>query len=175
MNREEKSQVIDDVRATLERSKVAVVAHYRGMTVGEMTELRKKFRESGSEFRVVKNTLAKRAAEGTPFAGLASLLTGPTGLATSMDPVAPARVLDGFASGHPNLQIVGGVLDGKLVDAQGITALARLPSREVLLARMLGSMNAPIQGFVGVLAAVPGSFVRVLAQIQKQKEEQQAA
>ncbi|MBF0152428.1 MAG: 50S ribosomal protein L10 [Magnetococcales bacterium] len=174
MNREEKSQVIDDVRASLGRSRVAVVAHYRGMTVGEMTELRRKIRESGSEFRVVKNTLAKRAAQGTPFEGLDALLTGPTSLATSMDPVAPAKALDDFAKDHPNLQIVGGVLDGKLVDAKGITALAKLPSREVLLARMLGSLNSPIQGFVGVLAAVPGSLVRVLAQIQKQKEEQAA-
>ncbi|MBF0134746.1 MAG: 50S ribosomal protein L10 [Magnetococcus sp. DMHC-1] len=171
MKREEKSQVIDEVRASLERSRVAVVAHYRGMTVSEMTALRRKFRESGSEFRVVKNTLAKRAAQGTPFEPIGPLLKGPTSLATSMDPVAPAKVLDDFTKEHPNLQIVGGILDGKMVDAKGIIALAKLPSREVLLARMLGSLNSPIQGFVGVLAAVPGSLVRVLAQIQKQKEQ----
>lgn len=174
MNREEKGQVVDEVRASLERSRVAVVAHYRGLTVSEMTALRRKFRESGSEFQVVKNTLAKRAAQGTPFENLSTLLRGPTSLATSMDPVAPAKVLDDFAKEHPNLQIVGGILDGKVVDAQGIVALAKLPSREVLLSRMLGSLNAPIQGFVGVLAALPGSLVRVLDQIQKQKEQQTA-
>ncbi|MBF0424711.1 MAG: 50S ribosomal protein L10 [Magnetococcales bacterium] len=174
MNREEKSQVIDEVRATLGRSKVVVVAHYRGMTVDEMTALRRKFRESGSEYRVVKNTLAKRAAQGTPFEGLGSLLTGPTSLATSADPVAPAKVLDEFVKDHPNLQIIGAVLDGKILKAEEVVALAKLPSREVLLARMLGALNAPIQGFVGVLAAVPGSFVRALGQIQKQKEQQAA-
>ncbi|MBF0625008.1 MAG: 50S ribosomal protein L10 [Magnetococcales bacterium] len=175
MNREEKGQVIEEVRDSLNRSKVALVSHYRGLTVAQMSDLRRKFRAAGVEYRVVKNTLAKRASAGGEFDALKNLLTGPTGLAMSPDPVAPAKVISAFAKDNPTLEVVGGVLNGKLIDAAEIAALATLPSREVLVARMLGSLMGPVQGLVGVLHAVPASFVRALDQVRQQKERQEAA
>lgn len=170
MNQSEKGKVIDDVRGILNRSNIAVVAHYRGLTVGEMTSLRKEIRGSGSELRVVKNTLTKRATVGTGYEALAELLKGPTVLAFSKDPVAPAKVLTDFAKKYPKLELRGAVLNGKIVGVEGLVSLAKLPARGVLLAKLLGTMNAPISNFVGVLAAVPGSLVRVLEQIRQAKE-----
>ncbi|MBF0369256.1 MAG: 50S ribosomal protein L10 [Magnetococcales bacterium] len=175
MEKAKKGAVVEEVKATLEKSNIAIVTHYRGLTVAEMTALRRDMRKSGSEYRVVKNTLTKRAAQGTSFEGLGEILTGPVGLASSSDPVAPAKVLSDFAKTHPNLQIIGGIMEGRPIDLAGVNALAKLPSREVLLAKLLGTMMGPVQGVVGVLAAVPGSFVRVLEQIRQQKEEQSAA
>ncbi|ABK43357.1 LSU ribosomal protein L10P [Magnetococcus marinus MC-1] len=170
MKQADKSKIVEEVRELLSSSSVAVVTHYRGLTVAEMTELRVKLREAGANVRVVKNTLAKRAVAGTPFEALGEFLVGPTSIAFSADPVAPAKVISAFAKTHPKIQIVGGVLDGKAMDAEGIERLAKLPSKEELLAKMLGSLNAPITNFVGVLAAVPGSFVRVLNAVREQKE-----
>lgn len=171
MKRDEKGRVIDEVRATLERSNIAIVTHYRGLSVGEMTELRRKFREAGAEFRVVKNTLARRAAQGTEFEALEPLLTGPSGLATGPDPVVPAKVLADFAKTHPKLQMVGGVMGGRTVTPEAIQSLAKLPSREVLLGQLVGVMGAPMRGLVTVLAALPGGLVRALDQIRQQKEQ----
>ncbi|MEG3639802.1 50S ribosomal protein L10 [Magnetococcus sp. PR-3] len=170
MKQAEKSKIVEEVRGNLSSSSVAVVTHYRGLTVAEMTELRSKLREAGAQMRVVKNTLAKRAVTGTSFEALGEFLTGPASITYSEDPVAPAKVISAFAKDHPNLQIIGGVLDGKSLDAKGIEQLAKLPSKEELLAKMLGSLNAPITNFVGVMAAMPGSLVRVLNAVREQKE-----
>lgn len=171
MDRQGKEQVMEDFRTSLQRSSVAVATHYRGLTVAEMTKLRVRMRQAGAEYQVIKNTLATIAAKDTPFEPLAQLLTGPTGIAFAKDPVAPAKVLTEFAREHPKLIVRGGVLDGKLMDEKGIEALAKLPSREVLLGQLLGVMNGPIRGFVTVLAALPTGLVRALDQIRQQKEE----
>lgn len=175
MNREEKGRVIEEVRGTLGRSSIAIVTHYRGLTVKEMTLLRRKIRDVGAEYRVIKNTLARRAAGGDSFEGLNGILTGPTGLATSHDPVAIAKVLTEFAKTHPKLQVVGGVMEGRALSVEGIQALAKLPSRDVLLGQLVGVLAAPMRGLVTVLAALPGGLVRALDQIRQQKEQAAAA
>lgn len=175
MNQTEKGQVIVQLREMLQRSSVAIVAHYRGLTVAEMTELRRKFRNSGVEYQVVKNTLARLATQETEFASLKQFLSGPTSMAVSSDVVAPAKVIMEFAKTHPKMQVVGGVLNGSAIDLADIAALAALPSREVLIAQLLGTLQAPIQGIVGVLAAVPSGLVRVLDQVRQQKEQSAVA
>ncbi|MEO5332969.1 MAG: 50S ribosomal protein L10 [Magnetococcus sp. YQC-5] len=171
MNQTEKSEIIHEVQASMARSIVAIATHYRGLTVADMTRLRREMRKSGAELRVVKNTLAKRAMQGSSFQPLGSVLTGPTVLAFSKDPVAPAKVLTDFAKKHPLLVIQGGVLNGVFMTPQDILELSKLPSREALLGRLLGTMMGPIQGIVGVLSAVPASLVRVLDRIREEKEK----
>lgn len=170
MNQTEKGKIIEEVRQRLGQTSIAVVTHYRGLSVGDMTNLRSKMRESGCHYQVVKNTLTRRAAKGTDFEKLGEFLTGPTGIAFSSDPVAPAKVLVEFTKKNPALMILGGVLDGTVVTPKDIADLAKLPSKEVLVAKLLGTMMAPVQNFVGVLAAVPASFVRVLDRIRESKE-----
>lgn len=170
MKQDEKGVIIDEVRQIMEKSSIIIATHYRGLTVAQMGDLRKRMHDNGCQYRVVKNTLAKRASAGTSFEGLSGLLTGPTGLAFSVDPVAPAKVLTGFVKDNPTLEIRGAVMNGQLLDSSSLARLATLPSREVLLAKLLGTMNGPIQNFVGVLAAVPASLVRVLDQIRQAKE-----
>ncbi|MBF0108405.1 MAG: 50S ribosomal protein L10 [Magnetococcales bacterium] len=170
MKQNEKEVIVDEVRQLMDRSAIVVATHYRGLTVSQMGTLRKRLHDNGCQYRVVKNTLARRASEGTPFANLTELLRGPTGLAFSADPVAPAKVLSGFVKDFPTLVIRGAVMNGQVLDDQNVAKLATMPSREVLLAKLLGTMNAPIQNFVGVLAAVPAGLVRVLDQIRKSKE-----
>jgi len=135
------------------------------MTVAQMGDLRRQLHNAGVSMQVVKNTLARRAAEGTGE----ELFTGPVAIAYGKDPVGMAKAIADFAKANEALEIKGGVLDGKLIDEQGIKALASLPSREVLLAKLLGSMNSPITGFVRTLSEVPASFVRTLAAIRDQK------
>ncbi|MBF0296645.1 MAG: 50S ribosomal protein L10 [Magnetococcales bacterium] len=175
MKQTEKSEIIQEVQESLARSEVAIATHYRGLSVADMTRLRREMRAVGAELRVVKNTLTKRAIQGSQFQPLEKVLTGPTFLAFSKDPVAPAKVLTDFARKSPLLVIQGGVLNGTFMTPQEITELAKLPSREVLLGRLLGTLMAPVQGIVGVLSAVPAGFVRVLDGIREAKEKQQAA
>ncbi|HAT49937.1 MAG: 50S ribosomal protein L10 [Nitrospirae bacterium] len=170
MKQDEKETIINEVRQIMERSSIVVATHYRGLKVSEMGALRKKMHENGCQYRVIKNTLARRAATGTEFEILSDMLVGPTGLAFSSDPVAPAKVLAGFVKDNPTLEIRGAVLNGKILDGKSLARLATMPSREVMLAKLLGTMNGPIQNFVGVLAAVPASLVRVLDQIRQSKE-----
>ncbi len=171
MNQTEKEQVVEEVRRELQRASVVIVTRYRGLTVADMTRLRREMYAAGSQYRVIKNTLARRATEGTQFAGLTQFLTGPTGVAISVDPVAPAKVLAAFIKKHPMLEVVGGVLNGTVINAAGIAELAKLPSREVLIAKVLGTMIAPVQNFMGVLVAIPSSLVRVLDRIRESKEK----
>jgi len=170
MNREQKQQLVDALHAEWSEASSGVVVHYRGLSVGASGELRGALHKSGIAFRVVKNTLARRAAQDTGFAAAEPLFSGPVAVAYGNDPVAMAKELSNFAKSHAELAIQGGVLDGKLIDAAQITALASLPSREVLLAKLLGSMQSPISGFVRTLSEVPASFVRTLAAIRDQKQ-----
>ncbi|MEO5377157.1 MAG: 50S ribosomal protein L10 [Magnetococcus sp. DMHC-6] len=171
MNKEQKGHVIEEVHEKFSSASVAIVTHYRGLTVAEMTQLRRGVRQAGAEYRVIKNTLARRASRNTAYEPISDLLSGPTGIVlTAKDPVASAKALTEFAKTHPKLVIIGGVLAGKKLDSEAIEALSKLPSKEVLVARLLGTMMRPLQGIVGVLAAVPGGFVRVVDQIRQQKE-----
>lgn len=170
MKREDKRQIVEELHAGFAEASAGVVTHYRGLTVGQMSDLRRRLKDAGVSIQVVKNTLARRAAEGTAFAEATSLFTGPVAIAYGSDPVAMAKAISDFAKEHDKLEIQGGVLDGKAVTPADIKALASLPSREVLLAKMLGSMQSPISGFVRTLNEIPSSFVRVLAAVRDQKE-----
>ncbi len=170
MNREGKQRIVEQLHAAWSESSAGIVTHYRGLTVAEMGDLRTRLHKANVSFQVVKNTLARRAAEGTDFKAAEELFTGPVAIAYGTDPVAMAKAIADFAKEHEALEIRGGVLDGKFMDADSVKRLASLPSREELLAKMLGSMQSPISGFVRTLAEVPGSFVRVLAAIRDQKQ-----
>lgn len=169
MKKEDKHRIVDDLHAAWSESTAGIIAEYRGLTVSEMSELRRKLHDADVSLQVVKNTLARRAAEGTGFKAAEDLFTGPVVIAFGSEPVGMAKAISDFAKQHDALQVKGGVLDGKAIDAAGIKALANLPSREVLLAKMLGSMQSPISGFVRTLNEIPASFVRVLAAIRDQK------
>jgi len=168
--KQDKQRIVEELHAAWSESTAGVVTHYRGLTVSQMGDLRRALHNADVSLQVVKNTLARRAAEGTGFKAAEELFTGPVAIAFGKDPVAMAKAISDFAKKNDKLLVQGGVLDGKLVDAAGVKALADLPPREVLLAKMLGSMQAPISGFVRTLAEVPASFVRTLAAIRDQKE-----
>jgi len=169
---EKKKAVVAEISAQVAKAKAIVVAEYRGLEVGRMTELRAKARKAGVYLRVLKNTLARRAVEGTPFAGLSQHIRGPLVYGISPDPVAPAKVLDEFARANDKLVIRAGAMPNAVISAKEVTALATLPSREELLAMLLGTMQAPIVQFVRTLNEVPARFVRTLAAI---RDKQQAA
>ena len=130
------------------------MAEYRGITVGDLTRLRKNAREKGVYLRVLKNTLARRAVEGTAFAALAEQMTGPLIYGFSVDPIAAPKVLSDFAKSNDKLVLKAGSYDGLVLDKAGVQALANIPSREELLAKLLGVMQAPVSGFARLLAAL---------------------
>ncbi|PLX78893.1 MAG: 50S ribosomal protein L10 [Desulfuromonas sp.] len=172
MNRNSKEQMVAEFAEKLASAKAAFIADYRGLTVDQVNDLRGKLREAGVDYRVVKNTLLKLAIKGTDAECLEEFLQGPTAIAIALDdPVAPAKALSEYVKGNDKFQLKGGMLEGKTLALDDIKALADLPSREVLLAKMLGSMSAPATNFVGVLAAVPRSLVQVLAAIKDQKAD----
>lgn len=171
MNKKSKEALVEEFAEKLKVAKAAFLADYRGLNVEQANTLRRKLQGVDVEYRVVKNTLLRLAAKDTDVACLDEFLTGPTAIAlVNNDPVAPAKALVEFAKQNSIFELKAGMLDGKLLAVDDIKALAELPSREELLAKMLGSMSAPATNFVGVLAAVPRSFVRALAAIKDQKE-----
>ncbi|MDQ6959743.1 MAG: 50S ribosomal protein L10, partial [Mariprofundaceae bacterium] len=170
VNREDKQRVVEDLHAAWLEVNTGIVTHYRGLSVADMGALRSSLRAAEVGLQVVKNTLAKRAAEGTDFSLAEDLFTGPVAVAYGNDPIALAKVLSDFARSNEALKILGGVLDGKRLEKADVAVLASLPSREVLLARVLGSMQSPLSGFVRTLHEVPASFVRALAGIRDQKQ-----
>lgn len=172
MNKETKQQQVTELHEKLTQAKAVFLADFRGMNVEQATTLRNELRAAAVEYKVVKNTLLELASKGTDKESLTPHYAGPTAIAFSYDdPVAAAKVLSKFAKAQPNnFKLKAGVLTGKAIQVADIQALADLPSREVLLAKLLGTLNAPVSNFVGVLAAVPGSFVRALAAIQAKKE-----
>lgn len=171
MNKENKQQLVTELHDKLKKAKAVFLADFRGMTVETATELRNELRKAAVEYKVVKNTLLEIASRETDKEALSSQYAGPTAIAISYDdPVAAAKVLSRFAREQQNVfKLKGGVLTGKVITTPEIQALADLPSREVLIAKLLGTMNAPVSNFVGVLAAVPGSFVRALNAIKEKK------
>jgi len=170
LNREEKAVVIEEVSAELAKAQSVIIAEYRGLDVASVTVLRKSARESGVYLRVLKNTLVRRAVADTPFEGLSDQLVGPLMYAISDDPVAAAKVLSEFAKSNDKLVIKGGAMPNSLLDVEGVKALATMPSRDELLAKLLGTMQAPIAQFVRTLNEVPTKFVRGLAAVRDQKE-----
>ena len=164
LNLDDKKAVVAEVLAQVAGAQTMVVAEYRGIEVGDLTKLRKMARESGVYLRVLKNTLVRRAVADTPFAGLAEQMVGPLIYAISVDAVAAAKVLNDFAKGNDKLVLKAGIYSGDLLDKAGVQALASIPSREELLAKLLGVMQAPVSGFAGALAA-----------LAKKREEEGAA
>ena len=147
-----KSQVVSEIVEKLEKSSSAIVVDYKGLTVEEVTELRKKMREAGVEYKVYKNTMMHRAFEGTQCEELIQHLHGTNAIAISAtDATAPARILDKFAKKAPALELVAGIVEGNYNDQAGIQALAGIPSREELLGKLLGSIQSPITNFARVL------------------------
>ncbi len=166
----EKQAVVTEIAGVVAKASVIVVAEYRGLEVGNITVLRRQAREAGVYLRVLKNSLARRAVEGTPFALLADKMVGPLIYGISTDPVAAAKVLNGFAKDNDKLVIKAGAMANYLMDVNGVKALATMPSREELLSTLLGTMQAPITQFVRTLNEVPTKFVRGLAAVRDAKE-----
>ena len=170
LNLQEKQAVVAEVAKQVAGAQAIVMAENRGMAVADMTKLRAKARASGVYFRVVKNTLVRRAVAETPFATLADKMVGPLAYGIGPDPVAVAKVLNDFAKGNDKFVIAGGAMPGQVMSAREIAALASLPSREELLARLAGTMQAPIAKLVRTMNEVPGKFVRTLAAVRDAKQ-----
>jgi large subunit ribosomal protein L10 len=152
---QEKQEAVAVIASKLVESSSTVVADYRGLNVAQVTELRKQLREAGIEFQVLKNSLVRRATEGTDFAGLNDILTGPTAIAFGKeDAVAPAKILNDFAKKNDALKLKGGIVEGKVVDMEQIKALAELPSRDGLLSMLLSVLQAPMRNFALAVKAV---------------------
>jgi len=164
LNLDDKKAVVAEVSAQVANAQTIAVAEYRGIAVGDLTVLRAKAREAGVYLRVLKNTLVRRAIADTPFAGLSDQLVGPLIYSVSEDPVAAARVLNDFAKGNDKLVLKAGSYAGNVLDVEAVKALASIPSRDELLAKLLGVMQAPVTGFACTLAA-----------LAKQREEEAAA
>ena len=154
LNVEDKKAIVADVGAQLAAAQTVVLAEYRGIPVGELTTLRANARSQGVYLRVLKNTLARRAAQGTPFEQLGDSMVGPLIYGISADPVAPAKVLHQFSNGQDQLVIKAGFYNGKVLDVNGVKELATIPSREELLSMLLGVMKAPVSAMARVLGAV---------------------
>ncbi|MCL2344842.1 MAG: 50S ribosomal protein L10 [Desulfobulbus sp.] len=154
LNLNDKKAVVAEVSAQVANAQTIAVAEYRGIEVGDLTVLRKKARESGVYLRVLKNTLVRRAVDGTPFAGLAEHMVGPLIYSVSADPVAAAKVLHDFAKTNDKLVLKAGSYAGKVLDKAGVQALASIPSREELLSKLLFVMQAPVSGFARALGAL---------------------
>jgi large subunit ribosomal protein L10 len=170
LNLEEKKAVVAEVSAQVAGAQAIVVAEYRGLEVGQITALRANARKSGVYLRVLKNTLVRRAVAGTPFEGLQKSMVGPLIYGISKDPVAAAKTIHEFAKGNDKLVIKAGAMANYVMDANGVKALATMPSREELLSKLLGTMQAPIAQFVRTLNEVPTKFVRGLAAVRDAKE-----
>ncbi len=169
LNLEEKKAIVAEVSAQVANAQTIIMAEYRGMEVGHMTQLRAKAREAGIYFRVVKNSLVRRAVEGTPYAALADHMVGPLAYGISSDPVAAAKVLHEFSRDNDKLVIKVGAMGEKIMFLEDVKALATLPSRDELLSKLLGTMQAPIAKFVRTLNEVPSKFVRGLAAVRDNK------
>jgi large subunit ribosomal protein L10 len=162
MDRNEKADVVAELRATLTGAGAVVVARNLGMTVAQSSNLRNRMRDAGASFKVTKNRLAKIALDGTAYTGLSDMLTGPTGLATSDDPVTAAKVAVEFAKTTDKFEIVGGAMGDTILDVNGVKALAELPSLDELRAKIVGLIVAPATKLAQIAAAPAGQLARVV-------------
>lgn len=162
MNRAEKKAYVEQVHQALKGSSTVIVAHYKGLTVAEVSDLRAKVRAAGAGFKVTKNSLTKLALKSTSYESLENLLTGPTAVCYSEDPVAPAKVLAEFAKSNEKLVLLGGAFGEKTLDVQGVEQLAKMPSLDELRAKIVGMLNTPATRIAGVLQAPAGQLARVM-------------
>jgi large subunit ribosomal protein L10 len=163
MDRNQKTQSVTELNGLFAEAGAVVVAHYSGLSVAEMNDLRTRMRDAGASFKVAKNRLAKRALEGTPVAGISDLFSGPTGIGYSDDPVSAPKVLVAFAKENENLVILGGAAVGSILDLEGVKTLAALPSLDELRGKIVGLIQAPATKIAGVLQAPAGQLARVLS------------
>ncbi len=172
MKRDEKEQLVQVLHDELEKSQAVFVTDYMGLTVERITKLRREIKGVGGSYKVVKNTLLRRATEGTPAKGIEKFFVGPTAIAIAKtDAVAVAKALVNFAKDNEKFEIQAGMLGNRAITAADIQELSKMPPREVLLARMLSSMNAPVSNFVGVLSAIISQLVYVLKAIENKKSQ----
>lgn len=174
-NLELKMQTVAEITQKIQNSESMVIVSFSGISVEKITQLRAKFREAGVDYCVLKNTLVRRALADLGISGLDEVLEGPSAFAFG-DAVSPAKLISEFIDAdktHVNLmQVKAGLVEGRVIDVNGVNALAKLPTREVLIAKMMGSLNAPITNFVGVLSATLRSLVYAVDAVRKQKENQ---
>ena len=176
MNKIGKAETVEALKAAIAAQRGTVVAEYRGLKVLEITALRKKLRAIDAEIRVVKNTLILRAAKGTPFEGLSEHFSGPTAVAFAHgDPVAMAKVLKEFAAASPKVTLRAGFVEGRGLSAKDVETLASVPSREVLLSRLVGGLASPITRLAQAFSGPPRKLVYVLESIRKQKPAEAVA
>jgi len=166
LNLEQKQAVVGEIAAQLGEAQAVIVAEYRGLDVGAVTDLRLKARKSGLYLRVLKNTLARRAVKGTPFEQLSGQMAGPLIYGIARDPVAGAKVLAAFAKDNDKFVIKGGAMPNTLMSVAEVKALATMPGREELLAMLVGTLQAPVAKLVRTMNEVPGKFVRTLAAVR---------
>ncbi|WOK37389.1 50S ribosomal protein L10 [Sphingomonas sp. C3-2] len=161
MDRAQKAELVAELNSVFSETSVVVITRNLGLTVAQSTDLRGKMREVGASYKVAKNRIAKIALEGTPYAPISDLLTGPTAIATSADPVAAAKAAVEFAKTNDKLEIVGGAMGETFLDADGVKALAALPSLDELRAKIVGLVQAPAQKLASVTQAPAGQLARV--------------
>lgn len=168
---QQKQAAVADVVDKMKRAHSVVILDYRGLTVSEVSDLRSKFREAGVEYKVIKNNMLKRAADELKIEGMDAYFKGPTAVAFGYeDPVSPAKILCKFVKAVNKTEVKGGILDGKAMDAMAIENLSKLPSKEELLAKMLGSLNAPVTNFALALQAIPRGLACALNAVVEQKQ-----
>ena len=170
MDRAAKEQVVEELGQIFTDSGVVVVAHYTGLSVAEMTDFRSRMREAGGSVRVAKNRLAKIALDGTPCAGIASLLEGQTVLAYSEDPVAAAKVVEDYAKDNDKLVVLGGAMGENILDRDGVKAVSKLPSREEMIAEIVGMIGAPASSIAGAIGAPASNIASILSTIEDKAE-----
>ncbi|PIE10693.1 MAG: 50S ribosomal protein L10 [Rhodobacterales bacterium] len=167
MDRAQKEKVVEDLGQIFESSGVVVVAHYEGMTVAEMQDYRARMRDAGGFVRVAKNRLAKIALKGTEIESMSEHLTGMTVLSYSEDPVAAAKVAVDYAKENEKLSILGGAMAGEALDQAGVVAVSKLPSREELLAQIVGCIGAPASNIAGAIGAPASNIASILSTIEE--------
>ena len=170
MDRAQKEKVVEELGQIFESSGVVVVAHYAGITVAQMQDLRARMREAGGSVRVAKNKLAKIALEGKPCESIASLLTGMTVLTFSEDPVAAAKVAQDYAKSNPKFEILGGAMGSTALDQAGVEAVSKMPSREELIASIAGCIGAPASNIAGAIGAPASNIASILSTIEEKAE-----
>jgi large subunit ribosomal protein L10 len=174
MDRAEKASTIDALKADFLANSLVVVAHYTGLTVSELTDLRRRMRQGEASLQVTKNRLARIAIRDTRYANLDDLFRGPTAVALSKDPVAAAKVATAYAKDNEKFVILGGGLGGQLLDPEGVKALATLPSIDALRGKLLGLIVAPATRIAGILQAPGGQLARVISAYAKSQDEEAA-
>jgi len=170
VDRTDKEEMVASLKQTFEDSELVVVTHYSGLTVSDMTDLRRRMREAGASFKVTKNRLTRLALQGTKFEDLSDLMSGPTALAYSTDPVAAAKIAVNYSKDNEKLVILGGVFNGQSLDVDGVNTLAKLPSLDELRGKLVGMIQTPATRIAGVLQAPAGQVARVIGAYGKGEE-----